>query len=222
MICLTNYTRKSVERDARKTWVLPNAVNETFFDVKRAAQINNNILCVANIQPRKNQNFLIRALDPVAEANNLRVVFLGSGNPIDPYFQEFQELIKTRPWCVYEGFKRGAALQEHLQTARLLILPSLEENCPMSILEANAIGLPVAAANAGGIPDLVDPGVNGLMFDPQNAESIRAAVLKLFNDSAFSDQVVANAHRRVRERHHPLAIAKRHVEIYREVLAAHH
>lgn len=219
VICLTNHTREFLKQDTRKMWVLPNAVNQTYFEVARRSEPNRDIICIANIDRNKNQNYLIRALDPVAEANGIRLVFLGGVREEDPYSREFLELVRARPWCRHEGFKRGEALTEHLRTARLLMLPSLEENCPMVVLEAMAVGLPVAAARTGGTPDLVEDGVNGLLFDPLDESSGRAAAMKLFNDAELAGRLAAAGKIRARERHHPLAVAQEHLAIYRDALA---
>lgn len=220
VLCLTNYTREQVKDRTPRTWILPNAVNEVYFGLERAGQPSREILCIANIDARKNQNFLIRALDPIAEANGLRLTFFGAAAAGNPYFDEFLTLVKTRPWCSFEGFKKGKELHDRLRSARLVILPSIEENCPMVVLEAMAIGVPVAAARSGGTPDLIDDGINGLMFDPGDAEGLRSAVLKLWNDQPLANALAAAGKKRAIERHHPKPIAEKHLEIYREALSS--
>lgn len=218
VLCLTNYAREQVKDRTPRTWILPNAVNETYFHLERPAQPAPEILCIANVDARKNQNFLIRALDPIAAANKLRLTFLGMGTPGNPYFEEFLALVKSRPWCAFEGFKKGKELHDRLRSARIVVLPSLEENCPMVVLEAMAIGVPVAAARSGGTPDLIDDGVNGLMFDPTDAEGLRTAVLKLWHDAGAANAMAAAGKKRALERHHPKPIAEKHIEIYRDAL----
>lgn len=219
VICLTRHTRDQVQGRTPRTWVLPNAVDESFFEVARAERPDNSILCVAFIDVNKNQNALIRALDPVASASGLKLVFLGGGNPDDSYFREFQELVQARPWCAYEGFKKPEELKRRLATARMLVLPSLEENCPMSILEAMAVGAPVAASRVGGIPDLIDDGVNGALFDPRNEESIRSAIMRVFQNAEVAAKLAKAARERALQRHHPVHIAREHLRIYREALS---
>jgi len=220
VVCLTNYTLQQVRDLARRTWVVPNAVDESFFGIQRNANDSTAILCVANILPYKNQNFLIRALDPVAEKLGLRLIFLGSKGVDENYCQEFFDLVKTRPWCSHEGFKKGDELKAYLSSARLLVLPTLEDNCPMVALEAMAAGLPIAASRIGGVPDLIDHGVTGLMFDPHSADEMREAIVKLFSNQPWAEQMGAAGQQRAREQHRPVQIARRHVEIYRELLSA--
>ncbi|MGZ5546015.1 MAG: glycosyltransferase, partial [Limisphaerales bacterium] len=110
VVALTNYARAQVEGRTPRTWVVPNAVNESYFALKRDRNPTADIVCVANIGIRKNQNFLIRALDPIAEKMGIRLIFLGLTDESDPYVKEFLSLVKARSWCVYAGFKRGDEL----------------------------------------------------------------------------------------------------------------
>jgi glycosyltransferase involved in cell wall biosynthesis len=218
VICITNYTREAVKDLALKTWVVPNAVDQAFFDVQSAPDESRTILCVGMVCYRKNQNAFIRALDALAEKGRFRVVFLGECRKEDPYGAEFLELVAARPWCEHGGFADRAALRDRLRTATMLALPSLEDNCPMAVLEAMAAGVPVLAAKVGGVPDLVQDGVNGIFCDPLDAASMRDGAAKLLENPKLASELAATAREQARARYHPLVIARRHLEIYREVL----
>src|SRR5208283_4210943 len=99
----------------------------------------------------------------LAEKQKFEVLILGRAPQTGPYAAEFFELIKTRPWCRHGGFVGRAELKEHLRETALLVLPSLEENCPMAILEAMAAGVAVAAGRAGGVPDLIHAAKSGFL-----------------------------------------------------------
>ncbi|HWV98681.1 MAG TPA: glycosyltransferase family 4 protein [Candidatus Acidoferrum sp.] len=219
VVCLSRYTQAQVQALAHKTWLVPNAVDEAFFDVRRTVATPPTLVCVANVYPYKNQNLLIRTLDPIAAETGVRLVFLGGVIAGDPYGLEFLALVRERPWCCFEGFQKGDALRAHFTSASMMVLPTLEDNCPMVVLESMAAGVPVAAARIGGIPDLIDHRVNGLLFNPRDPADIRAAVLELLQPEA-SNRMAAEARKRALERYHPAKIARRHVEIYREVADA--
>lgn len=220
VICLTNHTRAAVASLARHTWVLPNAVDKFFFDIqaKPPPDAVPTILCVATVSPLKNQNNFIRALDPLAGERKFKLVFLGQALKGRSYGDEFFQLLESRPWCSYEGFADRDRLKSYFQEASLLVLPSLEDNCPMAVLEAMAAGVPVLAAKVGGVPDLIEEGVSGLLFDPNDADAMRAAVLRLLSDSQAAGSMAAAGRKRAREHHHPVEIARQHVKVYREVL----
>jgi glycosyltransferase involved in cell wall biosynthesis len=88
----------------------------------------------------------------------------------------------------------------------------------MVVLEAAAAGVPVVAARVGGVPDLIEDGRTGLLCNPLNAASMGGAVEKLLEQPPLARALAAEANRRARERFHPVIIARRHLEIYREVL----
>jgi glycosyltransferase involved in cell wall biosynthesis len=218
VVCITNYTREAVASLARRTWVVPNAVDSSFFELKHATAAATRILCVGTVDPRKNQNALIRAADTLRSPRNFELVFLGAAPRGNAYAQEFFELLRTRPWCRYGGFVDRPGLRESMASASGLVLASLEDNCPMVVLEAMAAGVPVAAARVGGVPDLVRQGETGILFDPFSTTAMAAALKELVENGDRS--MAARAQAEARQRFHPETIAGRHLEIYREVLSS--
>jgi glycosyltransferase involved in cell wall biosynthesis len=67
------------------------------------------------------------------------------------------------------GFLHGDELATAFASSDLLIMPSRTETLGLVILEAMASGLPVVAARAGGIPELIEDGVSGYLFDQESA-----------------------------------------------------
>jgi glycosyltransferase involved in cell wall biosynthesis len=172
---------------------------------------------VAHILPHKNQIALIHALEPLAREFKFTLKFCGKVGD-DPYGREFMELTRNRPWCEAKGPVDPAGLREALGRASLLVLPSLEDNCPMAILEAMAAGLPVAASAIGGIPDLVEPSVTGLLFDPHDPKAIAEAVRRVLADGEMREKMGRAGRNAAEARFRPKVVAARHLEIYREVI----
>jgi glycosyltransferase involved in cell wall biosynthesis len=217
VICLSDHTRSLAGDKARRTWLVPNAVSNDFFEIHPTHSDLRDVLCVGTISQLKNQNALIRALDPLATRHAFRLIFLGDGDRSDPYLGEFLQLVEARPWCVHEGFVNTAELQSFLSRATALVLPSLEDNCPMVVLEAAAAGVPVMAARVGGIPGLIQDGKNGVLFDPHNLNSIASAAQRYLSDSNFAQQMADNAKAMAEVTFRPMLVSKRHMDVYREV-----
>ena len=219
VVCITEYTRTAVADLTPRTWVLPNAVDLGFFDVSSAPDPSAPPigLCVGAICLRKNQNNFIRALDPLAKKKKFKMIFLGQTDD-SAYSREFLKLVKERPWCEYAGFAGRERLKEFFKAASFLVLPTLEDNCPMVVLEAMAAGVPVLASNVGGVPDLIEHEKTGLFCDPQRSESFREGVARLLGEPKLGRQLVANAKTEAQRRFHPQVVARRHLEIYREVI----
>ena len=109
---------------------------------------------------------------------------------------------------------------EFFRRIDVLVLPSLwEEPLARVILEANAHGIPVIGSARGGGPEMIDHGVTGLLFEPNEAASLDAAVDRLLNDPALVGDLGAKAHRRAAgyavER-----IVEKYLSVYRRLLGA--
>src|SRR5436190_3395719 len=220
VVCITHYTQGAVADLAKRTWVLPNAVDVSFFDVnaRLSAEKPRLILCVGHICLRKNQNAFIRALDPLASGQKFEVLFLGHTSPGRAYDDEFLSLIQARPWCRHAGFADRESLRGYMSEAAMVALPSLEDNCPMVVLESMAAGLPVMAARVGGVPDLIEEGRTGIFCDPLNKVSMSEAVSKILTDPSKGRDMAERAKQEALARFHPKVIAQGHVRIYEEVL----
>lgn len=219
VVCITNYTRSLVAGLARRTWLLPNAVDESFFAVLAAPdRIAPPVgLCVGAISYRKNQNAFIRALDPLAREKKFKLVFLGH-HAGDAYAAEFLQLVKERSWCEYAGWADRGELKRRFGQATFVALPTLEDNCPMVVLEAMAAGVPSLAAKVGGVPDLIEHEKTGLFCDPERPESFRDGVARLVDDLALSQRLADTARAEALRRFHPRVVAQKHLEIYRDAL----
>lgn len=220
VVCITNYTKRAVSDLAKRTWLLPNAVDTNFFDIEARPEPGEAPvgMCVGQVCLRKNQNAFIRALDPLAGRRKFKIIFLGQVED-DDYGREFKQLVQERPWCEYAGFAGREALRKMFQTAGFAALPTLEDNCPMVVLEAMAAGVPVMASNVGGVPDLIRPDVTGLFCDPTRPETFAAGLERLLADEAWARTLAKAAKIEARERFHPLIVARGHIDIYRLVLS---
>lgn len=216
VLCLTRYTQQAVANLARRTWIVPNAVDAQFFNISHRPESPPRFLCVGLVCCYKNQCALIRALDRLAAKIPFRLVFAGDLSG-DKEATEFQQLLSTRPWCQHLGRIDTATLQRELAAATGLIHPSLEDNCPMAILEAMAAGLPVIASTCGGIPDLVTPEQTGILCNPVEMHRFAEAVERLLSDGSLARRFGANGRLRAEAEFKPILIARRHLEIYREL-----
>jgi len=221
VVCITRYTEDAVRDLAKRTWVAPNAVDASFFgvDARPAAEKPPRVLCVGHISLRKNQNAFIRALDSLAARRTFELILLGGAVAGRPYDDEFLKLVRERSWCHFGGLADREKLKEYLGGATVLALPSLEDNCPMVVLEAMAAGVPVMAARVGGLPELIEEGVTGLFCDPLDPGSMSATLEKLLQTNSALVEVAKRAKERALARFHPRAVAEQHMEIYRGVLS---
>ncbi|MGZ5017287.1 MAG: glycosyltransferase family 4 protein [Methylobacter sp.] len=98
----------------------------------------------------------------------------------------------------FVGHIGGDALKEMIDRAAVVVVPSdWYENCPMSVLEAMAYGKPVVGSRMGGIPELVEHNMTGMLFDAGNVDELTAALDKLMSSPELRKQMGAKARKRV-------------------------
>ena len=161
------------------------------------------VLCVGMVSPRKNQNGFLEAMAPLRDEVDFRVRFLGAVTPGHIYTETFQRMVAERAWAEHAGFADRERLKEELARCALLVLPTFEDNCPMVILEASAAGVPIVASRVGGVPDLIEHEVNGLLFNPKDPCSIRDSVRAALTNRSQSQSMAETGKRLAKKRFHP-------------------
>lgn len=85
------------------------------------------------------------------------------------------------------GFKSGTELEAIIKNAKLVVVPSIwYENMPNVALESFAYGKPVIASNIGSMPEVVEDGVNGYLFEPNNSDDLALKIQLLNNDAKIA------------------------------------
>lgn len=103
-----------------------------------------------------------------------------------------------------------------LASADVFVFPSLVEPQGLAILEAVAANLPVVASRTGGIPELLDDGLDGVLATPGDPADLASAILRMLDDPALRAACVARATGRLREFRLP-DIADAYIDVYRHV-----
>ena len=89
-------------------------------------------------------------------------------------------------------------LRNLLAASDLFVLPSWAEGLPNSVLEAMASGLPIVSTRVGGIPELIEDEVSGLLVPPKNPEALSIAIKRLLGDEIFAKKLAMAAQDRAR------------------------
>lgn len=98
----------------------------------------------------------------------------------------------------FVGYVVGDALRAMIDSASVVVVPSeCYENCPMSVLEAMAYGKPVVGSRMGGIPELVEEGRTGLLYEAGDVDALAAALDRLMASPELRAQMGAAARQRV-------------------------
>ena len=218
VVSISTYTDELVKPLVKQSWLLPNAADSRYFEATHKPAEPPTVLFVGGLDERKNPVGFINACASLFEGSGWRFRLCGTGAKGSPYLAELEALATKHPWIELVGWKSREELLTEMERASLLVLPTFEDNCPMVILEAMAVGLPVIASRVGGIPDLITDGETGLMFDPFAPENMREVTGQMMADPIFRARIGQAAKTEALERFHPKVIAQAHLDIYREVL----
>ncbi len=116
----------------------------------------------------------------------IRLVVVGDG-PVEG------RLRRMLPEAVFTGFRTGQELSELVASLDVFVHTGADETFCQAVQEGLAAGVPVVAPAAGGPLDLVRSGHNGLLFPPDDAAALRAAVADLVGDAALRRELARNA-----------------------------
>jgi glycosyltransferase involved in cell wall biosynthesis len=156
----------------------------------------------------------VRALPVVAEQVDVEAVLVGDG-PERGRLERLAREVGVADRIRFLGARAHAEMPGLLASAELAIFPSLLEATSVAALECMACGLPVAASNVGGLPEIVDDEVGALFrpADPHDQARVVVALLSRTDLPGLGER----ARRRVVERWSNARLADRHLEIYEEV-----
>jgi len=219
VVSISTYTDELVKPLAKRTWLLPNAAESRYFEATHDPKEPPTVLFVGGLDERKNPVGFIKACAPLFEGTGWKFRLCGTGAKGGAYLAELESLAAQHPCIELAGWKSREELLVEMERASFLVLPTFEDNCPMVVLEAMAVGLPVIASRVGGIPDLVTDGKTGLLFDPHLPATILAAARNVMENPQIRREIADAARAEARQRFHPEVIARAHLEIYRDVLA---
>lgn len=159
----------------------------------------------------KGQGDLIAAFAQLRERHpGLRLVLVGDG--VDE--ARFRAQARHIPGVIFTG--RVENVGDHLTAFDIFAFPSLHEGLGSTLLDAMQCGLPIAATRAGGIPELVEDGVNGLLADVGDVDGLAKALERLIADGDLRRRLGEVGRDRVRD-YMPARMAERYLALYREL-----
>lgn len=124
--------------------------------------------------------------------NDIRFHLIGNG----PLYNELQNQISNKDLSKYiklKGYKDD--VKKQLENTNVLILCSEMEGLPIVLLEAMSMAVPCIASNVGGIPELIDEGVNGFLIEYKDGmiDEFADRILDLYNDNVLQKTIGKNA-----------------------------
>lgn len=173
MICCSYFLKSKMDSNpifAKKTVGLHNFIDKPEWKVTEKKDY---ILYFGRFSEEKGIGTLLQAAKELPEYS---FIFAGTG----PLAEELDQVVNI----TNVGFKTGVELETLIREARFSIYPSeWYENCPFSVMESQMYGTPVLGANIGGIPELIQIGKTGELFESGNKEELKCKIKEMFDKS---------------------------------------
>lgn len=221
IIAISPYVRERISGIVNGTiHDIENPIAESFFKINRAEKPGV-VFSAAVISPRKNTLALIDACK-ILKDEGLELHLRLAGKIVEPgYGAAVQERIDAnglQRTITMLGAVGSAQVMTELAQASVFALVSLEENAPLGIEEAMAMGVPVVASNRCGMPYMVRHSETGFLADPLDPNDIADRIRLLLKNQGLRKSMGDRSRQFASDRFHPDRVAVRTREVYREAV----
>ena len=214
------YMSETFKVPLERIQVVPSGIDTSRFrPLLSAVETPPLIVSVARYEPVKNPELLLRVCAILRDrAVNFRCVMVGEG-------ASRKSIERLRAQLELEGRVELAGVAEHdqvlgfLRRASIAVLTSDREGMPVSLMEAGACEVPVVATRVGGIPELIEHEVTGLLTPSGDAESFADSVERLLSDPQLRQRIGASARARIEESFSLRRQVDRMLEIWSKCIA---
>ena len=179
------YIERGINRERIK--VINNGIDASLFkEAKKPRYGKIRLGYVGQVAWHKGIENLINAVSMLDDTERKKVSLIIAGSGDKDFMDYCKGLARGLRFVKFIGHVEYGRIPDIYKKIDILIVPSIwPENHPHSIVEAMASGTPVIASDIGGIPELIDDGINGFLFEHNNPESLAAKikyVIKNFNN----------------------------------------
>ncbi len=209
----------------KKIFVVPNPIRTDTFkpiDKKTARQklklpVDKKLILIGAMNlkdERKGFQFLIEALNIL---NNSK---LSDGLELLVFGKLSDESLQKIPIKTHQlgKLKDEEEIINAYNSADVYVAPSLQDNLPNTVMEAMACGIPVVAFNVGGIPDMIEHNLNGILATPRSSEELANGIKLLLTDDNLRKTFGFNARDKVVKNFDERIIAERYLEVYKSLV----
>ena len=202
--------------------VIPSGVRSALFDAPGAEGLPRQlprprIVFLGRLHPQKNVDILVRAMARLRD-RDAHLVVVGDG-PHHDRLVRLRDHLGLQDRVTFLGFVDHDRVPSILNDVDVLAMPSRYEELGTALVEAMACGLPVVGTRTGGIPEVVDEGVTGLLVASGDFTAFAAALDRLLEDPALRETMAAQARVRA-ESYRWERLGAQVLDVYRAALDA--
>ena len=218
--------QKCLSSAASNTFVIPMGINIPDFLNNRKSSSDNcrkEILYVGRLIFWKGVQILIEAFSQILKTQYDCILIIVGDGPIKGDLEELAYNLHISSSVSFLGNISQKDLNYRYSKANVFVLPSINymeqtEGLGVVLLEAMASGVPVIGSNIGGIPDIIEDGVNGLLVSPGDPQGLADAIIQILENPELAARFREAGLKTVRDRFSWDKISDQFIEVYQEVL----
>lgn len=199
----------------RKLFVLPNPIPlAKLAQVKPYQHHRRYLLFVGRLHQVKGVEILLKAFQGVAEQlPDLDLIIVGSG-PLDTSLRKLAGEYPAAAQIVFLGDQERSTVFALMKGCEFLVLPSFAEGCPISLLEALAVGKMTIGSRVKGIINIIQHDVNGVLFDAGRVETLSSLLATYATNLPARLKLEANIRNNDLQEYDLEGVANRHLYVY--------
>ena len=171
---------------------------------------------IGRLNPEKGQMIFLRAMEKTVRSfPDVKALIIGDGQD-RAMLEEFCRERGLSDHVVFLGYQEKIA--DFYQVLDLLVLPSLSEGLPNTVLEAMSFGVPVLATAVGGVPEIIQNG-NGMMVSPNDPVALAERMIELLGDDALRQAIGSKGKNSLYPRFAPDYRVQQIINLYQELLS---
>jgi glycosyltransferase involved in cell wall biosynthesis len=199
-----------------KVFVLPMPIDpEKIYETEVPPSERKMILCVARLTTQKDLGTLIRAFHRVEQKQHeLDLVIIGEGPERANLQDLMRELDLEKEVFLYDLMPQET-LNQYYNKCHMVVLPSVEEGFGLVMVEGQLCKKPVMGANSGGIPEIIEHEKTGLLFPPEDHQSLASAMERILADENFAFQLGEAGYQSAQTKFSQETFLRKYVEVLR-------
>lgn len=147
------------------------------------------ILSVSRLNYQKGLQYLIRAMPAVLKkVPNAKLMIVGEGEEFS-YLNDLSKSLGISQSVIFTGVLSHEEIPVAYSSSDVFVLPSLFENTPLTLIEAQASGKPVISTRVGGVPEVLVDGETGFLVEPRNVKQLEVRIVDLLSDNNLAHEM---------------------------------
>ena len=207
--------------------IIPNPLDTEFFSPIPISYKEKNelkVLFVGRLDRLKGAHIFVEAIPIISkEMPDTSFILIGRDTNTGPNNSSMRTYLENlipnniKERVSFFGNVERDILIDYYRGSDVCVVPSFYENFPNTVLEAMSCGKAVVASNTGGIPEVIEDGISGLLIKTGDIDDLAEKIIRLLKDRDIREVLGANARKRIESLYSKEVVVKKVEEVYAEI-----